>query len=102
MCQLTSPSLKMVFELPRAAGINTAATRSGIRSLACLPDPLAASGTAGGARPLRRTAAVDEVEEQADHLSGHEKDLRAIGQADEQVQAAEDSDRADDRRGRRT
>ena len=53
-------------------------------------------------RPLRGAAAVDRVEEEADHLRRHEEDLRAVRQADEQVEAAEDSDRPDKRRQRRS
>ena len=49
-----------------------------------------------GARPLGRAAAVDEIEHEADRLRGHEEQLRAVGQADEEIEAAEDSDRPDE------
>ena len=49
---------------------------------------------ARAARPLGRAAAVDRVEDQPDHLRADEEELRAVGQADEQVEAAEDADHA--------
>src|SRR3954453_13310440 len=59
----------------------------------------ATSPNRGGiARSLRRAAAVDRVEDQTDHLRADEEDLRAVGQADEQIEAAENSDRRDERR----
>src|SRR5689334_814822 len=101
MCQLTSPSLKMVLELPSAAGIKTTAMRSGMRPLAFLPDRLAGSGTASGARPIRGAAAVHEIEQQPDCLRTEEENLGAVRQADEQVEAAENSHRSYDWRSGR-
>src|SRR5829696_8994032 len=53
-----------------------------------------------GARLFRRAATIDEIEQQPDDLSDDEKDLRAVGQADEQIDAAKDAEYAD-RPGRR-
>ena len=88
MCQLTSPSLKIVFELPRIAGISSTAMNSG-RIATCFSAGLWTGAVitfaSSGTRPLRRPAAVDRVKHEPDHLRAHEEQLRAIGQADEQV-----------------
>src|SRR4029079_10095517 len=95
MCQLTSPSLKIVLELPSTAGISNTATNSasGERRGG---EPAASSATAARARPLSRPAAVDRVEHKADHLRRQEEQLSAVRKADEEIEAAEDSNRSDD------
>src|SRR5690349_11736039 len=100
MCQLTSPSLKIVCELPSTAGISSTATSSGMLSGVLLSAAVAINASSRP-RPLRRAAAVDRVEDQADHLSADEEQLGAARQADEQIDAAEDSAEADDPRQRR-
>src|SRR4051812_39776136 len=96
MCQLTSPSPKMVAELPRATGISKAPMSSGTS------EPIALRPPSSGTRALGRASPVDRVKHEPDHLRAQEEQLRAVGQADEQIDAAEDSDQRDERRRRRS
>src|SRR3954469_3780726 len=88
MCQPRSPSLKIVCELPRMAGISRTAMNNGNG------DGLAVPGLAAlaNARALRRAVTIDRVEHQSDHLRREEEDLRPVGQADEQIEATEDTE----------
>src|SRR5689334_7109150 len=110
MCQLTSPSLKMVWELPSAAGNRSTPTSTGSNSLAGARS-CAARGIMPGhagmllstsppARTLRRASAVNEIKHQTDHLRRDEEDLCTVGQANEEIKAAENSDHSDHRSGR--
>src|SRR5438045_9390265 len=103
MCQLTSPSLKIVFELPSTAGISRTATSS---ERLTLPLSLSAAAVAikcsSRPRALRSPAAVDGGKDEADHLRTHEKELRPARQADEQANASENAAEADHPRQRRT
>src|SRR4029078_3728518 len=100
MCQLTSPSLKMVCELPSTAERSRTPTSTGRNNLpgllafaASVIGSLAGSATASamGTPPLRRPAAVDEIEHDPDRLRGEEENLGTVRQANEQIKAAENS-----------
>src|SRR4051812_14468391 len=91
MCQLTSPSLKIVSELPSTAGTSSTATSKG-RLMRPLPSGAAAVAINASSRPrpLRRAAAVNRIEDEADHLRADEEQLGAGRQADEEIDAADD------------
>src|SRR5438270_12706887 len=102
MCQLTSPSSKIILELPSAKGRRSTPTSTGSKSLpgpaawgtsTISSPPVAATclSTRTGARPLRRPSAIDEVEHHPDRLRGEEEDLSTIGQANEEIKAAKNS-----------
>src|SRR5690348_936222 len=95
MCQLTSPSLKIIFELPSTAGISSTAMNSGMTDRR-FAGAAASSATDANSRPLRRPAAVDRIKHEADDLRRHEEQLGPVRKADEEVKAAEDSDGPDD------
>src|SRR5579884_1257679 len=103
MCQLTSPSLNMIVELPSAAGSSRTPTRTGRNSLrgpvtvaasvaAVSAGAATASDTRSCPRPLRRVAPVDEIEHDPDRLRREKEDLCTVRQANEQIKAAEDAD----------
>src|SRR4051812_31027785 len=98
ICQLTSPSLKMVVELPRTAGISrTAMNRARIdepSAFACFASAIRLAGSSR-TRPLRRAAAVDRVKNQPDHLRSEEEKLGPDGQTVEEIQAAADAAQSD-------
>src|SRR3954466_6214873 len=112
MCQLTSPSLKIVCELPSAAASKSTPTSAGRNNLpgpadfsACVigaAGAAAAPGMGASACPLRRLPPVDEVEHDPDRLRRHEEELCTVGQANEQIKAAQNADSRHERRGRRS
>src|SRR3954471_22090104 len=98
ICQLTSPSLKMVVELPRTAGISrTAMNRGRIHEPSAFAFFASAIRPARSscARPLGRAAAVDRVKNQPDHLRSKEEKLGSDGQTVEEIQAAADAAQSD-------
>src|SRR5438270_3950040 len=103
MCQLTSPSLKIVVELPSAAGISSTAMNSGRIDGALRASARASAispARSSGACPFRGAAAADGVEDEADHLRGKEEQLCAARQAVEEVETAKDAAQADNPRQR--
>src|SRR3954454_1657207 len=107
MCQLTSPSLKIDLELPSAAASKSTPTSAGRKSL---PAPRVDAVSIGACSTILSTrartrlgrdmAAIDEVKHDPDRLRRHEEELRTVGQANEQIKAAENPHSRDKRRGR--
>src|SRR5438309_10333269 len=101
MCQLTSPSLKIVCELPSTAGIRSTATSNGRLMRPFCPAAAAVAITRSSSpRPLRSAAAVNGGGDKPDHLRAEEEQLGAGRQTDEQIDTAEDTTEADDPRQR--